>query len=79
VRHPDAGDTGVGEMIRPTVLVLKIYLRLREGWMSIHEMQDEFGVSRRTVYNYLRALDDAGIHLIREQESQWSEVRWTVI
>ena len=46
--------------------VLKVFVALsstRFG-MTIRELQEEVGCSRRTLYRYLNTIEDCGIHLV---------------
>ena len=55
-------------------------LRIREmldaqSWVTISELMETFGISRRTVYNDLRALEDAGVPVYSEPGPS-GEARW---
>jgi predicted DNA-binding transcriptional regulator YafY len=55
-------------------------LRIREmldaqSWVTVRELQETFGVSRRTVYNDLHALEDAGVPIYSEPGPA-GEARW---
>ena len=65
---------------RPRLTHAARVLRIREmldsqSAVTINELREAFGVSRRTVYNDLRALEDAGVPVYSEQgpggEAQW--------
>ena len=55
---------------RPTVKVMQMYLALKQGPITCAQMRDVLGIGRRSFYYYLWSLEDAGVHLLSEDDPE---------
>lgn len=53
---------------RASVQVLRLYRELVDRPMTIDQIRADYDVSRRTVYNWLKTIEDAGIILYAEPD-----------